>query len=60
MDGSREVRPYALWRHTHEFEDGPGATIIHDRVRYSIPFGPHYRREAVARELESPESSGRA
>lgn len=33
--------PYALWEHTHEFEsDGPGATIIHDRVRYSIPFGP--------------------
>ena len=33
--------PYALWEHTHEFEnDGPRATIIHDRVRYSIPFGP--------------------
>ncbi len=33
--------PYALWEHTHTFEeDGPGATIIHDRVRYSIPFGP--------------------
>ena len=33
--------PYALWEHTHTFEeDGPGATIIRDRVRYSIPFGP--------------------
>ena len=33
--------PYSLWEHTHEFEeDGPGATIIRDRVRYSIPFGP--------------------
>lgn len=33
--------PYSLWEHTHTFEeDGPGATIIHDRVRYSIPFGP--------------------
>jgi ligand-binding SRPBCC domain-containing protein len=33
--------PYALWEHTHTFEeDGPGATIIEDRVRYSIPFGP--------------------
>jgi ligand-binding SRPBCC domain-containing protein len=33
--------PYSLWEHTHEFEeDGPGATIIHDRVRYSMPFGP--------------------
>lgn len=33
--------PYSLWEHTHTFEeDGPGATIIRDRVRYSIPFGP--------------------
>ncbi|MDQ2630036.1 MAG: SRPBCC family protein [Actinomycetota bacterium] len=33
--------PYSLWEHTHAFEeDGPGATIIRDRVRYSIPFGP--------------------
>jgi ligand-binding SRPBCC domain-containing protein len=32
--------PYTLWEHTHTFEeDGPGATIIRDRVRYSIPFG---------------------
>jgi ligand-binding SRPBCC domain-containing protein len=33
--------PYSLWEHTHTFEaDGPGGTIIEDRVRYSIPFGP--------------------
>jgi ligand-binding SRPBCC domain-containing protein len=33
--------PYTLWEHTHVFEeDGPEATIIHDRIRYSIPFGP--------------------
>jgi ligand-binding SRPBCC domain-containing protein len=33
--------PYALWEHTHEFEeDGPAATIVRDRVRYSLPFGP--------------------
>jgi len=33
--------PYSLWEHTHTFEeDGPGATIIRDRVRYSIPLGP--------------------
>ena len=33
--------PYALWHHTHSFEaDGEGATIIADRVRYAIPFGP--------------------
>jgi ligand-binding SRPBCC domain-containing protein len=33
--------PYSLWHHTHEFEPvDSGATVIHDRVRYSIPFGP--------------------
>jgi ligand-binding SRPBCC domain-containing protein len=33
--------PYSLWEHLHTFEeDGPGATLIGDRVRYSIPFGP--------------------
>ena len=33
--------PYALWEHTHTFEEnGPDATIIGDRVRYAIPFGP--------------------
>lgn len=33
--------PYSLWEHTHTFEqDGPGATIIADTVRYSIPLGP--------------------
>jgi ligand-binding SRPBCC domain-containing protein len=33
--------PYSLWEHTHTFaEDGPAATAIMDRVRYSIPFGP--------------------
>ena len=32
--------PYSLWEHTHTFEeDGPGATMIRDRVRYSIPLG---------------------
>jgi ligand-binding SRPBCC domain-containing protein len=37
----QERGPYSLWEHTHTFEeDGPGATIIRDRVRYSIPFGP--------------------
>jgi ligand-binding SRPBCC domain-containing protein len=33
--------PYSLWEHTHTFEaDGPEATVIEDRIRYSIPFGP--------------------
>jgi ligand-binding SRPBCC domain-containing protein len=33
--------PYSFWEHTHTFEeDGPEGTIIRDRVRYAIPFGP--------------------
>jgi ligand-binding SRPBCC domain-containing protein len=33
--------PYSLWHHTHTFRaDGEGATILGDRVRYAIPFGP--------------------
>ena len=34
--------PYALWHHTHEFaptEDGTG-TLMTDRVRYAVGFGP--------------------
>lgn len=37
----QERGPYSAWKHTHVFEeDGKAATLIHDRVRYSIPFGP--------------------
>lgn len=33
--------PYKLWEHTHSFEPlGEGVTLIRDRVRYAIPFGP--------------------
>jgi hypothetical protein len=32
--------PYALWHHTHEFEADGDATVIRDRVRYRIGFGP--------------------
>ncbi len=33
--------PYALWHHTHTFEaDGDDATVVRDRVRYRIGFGP--------------------
>jgi ligand-binding SRPBCC domain-containing protein len=32
--------PYVLWRHSHRFHEGGGATIIEDTVRYRLPFGP--------------------
>jgi hypothetical protein len=36
----QESGPYAVWRHTHEFEgDGDGSTIVRDLVEYAEPFG---------------------
>lgn len=32
--------PYALWEHTHTFEPEGEDTVIRDRVRYAIPYGP--------------------
>ena len=32
--------PYTLCNHPHEFEPDDGGTIIRDRVRYRLPFGP--------------------
>ena len=32
--------PYALWHHTHSFEADGDETIMRDRVRYRIGFGP--------------------
>ena len=31
--------PYALWEHTHTFNDAPGGVLMHDDVRYAIPLG---------------------
>lgn len=32
--------PYKLWRHTHEFVEVEGGTLMKDRVEYEVPFGP--------------------
>jgi len=31
--------PYALWRHTHTFEEVPEGTLMRDIVIYKLPFG---------------------
>jgi hypothetical protein len=32
--------PYSLWHHTHEFQAVGSGTLVLDRVRYAVPFGP--------------------
>lgn len=32
--------PYSLWHHTHTFEAKEGGTLMRDRVRFRVPFGP--------------------
>lgn len=33
--------PYRIWIHRHTFADGPdGTTLMHDHVRYALPFPP--------------------
>lgn len=32
--------PYALWHHTHTFEEHPDGTLMRDTVRYALPLGP--------------------
>ena len=32
--------PYRLWRHTHEFIEQDGGTLMIDRVEYQLPWGP--------------------
>ncbi len=53
----RQLRgPYRLWHHTHTFEEREGGTLMRDRVRYAIPFGPVGRLAEglfVRRDLES-------
>ncbi len=36
----QESGPYALWRHTHEFEAQGDFTLMRDTVDYAEPLGP--------------------
>ena len=47
--------PYAVWRHTHAFDETSAGTHMRDRVEYALPFGPLgrlARRLFVARRLD--------
>lgn len=47
--------PYKLWHHTHEFQETSAGTVMTDRVRYQIGYGPLgslARRMFVERTLE--------
>jgi ligand-binding SRPBCC domain-containing protein len=47
--------PYSFWHHTHTFSESDDGTLIHDVVRYSMPFGVFGRiahRLFVRRRLE--------
>jgi ligand-binding SRPBCC domain-containing protein len=35
-----ESGPYGKWVHSHDFAERGGATVVHDRVEYALPFGP--------------------
>ena len=51
----QESGPYALWRHTHEFERRDSSTLVRDTVDYRVGFGPLgwvARRLFVAKMLE--------
>jgi ligand-binding SRPBCC domain-containing protein len=46
--------PYKIWRHTHQFSEAAGGTLIVDIVEYALPFGLIGRlahRLQVARDL---------
>lgn len=48
--------PYAVWRHTHTFDETPDGTRMRDRVEYALPFGPLgalAHRLIVARRLDA-------
>jgi ligand-binding SRPBCC domain-containing protein len=36
----QRIGPYALWHHSHFFEEIPGGVIMIDLVHYKLPFGP--------------------
>lgn len=46
--------PYAMWHHTHEFEEVERGTLVRDLVRYRVPFGP--LGEVIRRAMVAPDT----
>ena len=36
----QESSPFALWEHRHRFTPRDGGVLMHDHVRFALPFGP--------------------
>jgi len=36
----QRVGPYALWHHTHTFEEVEGGVLMKDDIHYALPMGP--------------------
>ena len=35
----QRIGPYEIWEHTHTFIEDDGGVLVHDSVRYKLPFG---------------------
>lgn len=44
--------PYRQWLHEHTFEERDGGTLMHDKVRYSVPGGALVERLFVRRDVQ--------
>lgn len=49
----QQVRgPYRLWIHEHRFEERDGGTLVHDHVRYAVPFDFLIHRLLIRPDIE--------
>jgi ligand-binding SRPBCC domain-containing protein len=49
----QQVRgPYRLWIHQHRFEERNGGTLVHDHVRYAVPFDFLIHRLVIRPDIE--------
>ncbi|HEU0274916.1 MAG TPA: SRPBCC family protein [Candidatus Udaeobacter sp.] len=44
--------PYRLWIHEHRFEEQDRGTLVHDRVRYAVPFDFLIHRKFIRPDIE--------